>query len=103
MYPVDSVMKYIVVTGGVLSGIGKGLIASSIGLLLRTHGLRVTCIKIDPYLNIDAGTLSPLDHGTLCFPRLDSSAERDCRGMVLPVVQPWTDHHVNENKARFSY
>lgn len=67
-------MKYIVVTGGVLSGIGKGLIASSIGLLLRTHGLRVTCIKIDPYLNIDAGTLSPLDHGkgsnSLCSAKL---------------------------------
>lgn len=58
-------MKYILVTGGVISGIGKGVIASSTGLLLRTHGLRVTSIKIDPYLNIDAGTLSPLDHGTL--------------------------------------
>lgn len=56
-------MKYILVTGGVISGIGKGVIASSTGLLLRTRGLRVTSIKIDPYLNIDAGTLSPLDHG----------------------------------------
>lgn len=59
-------MKYIVVSGGVISGIGKGVIASSTGLLLRTRGLRVTSIKIDPYLNIDAGTLSPLDHG-MCF------------------------------------
>jgi CTP synthase len=58
-------MKYIVVSGGVISGIGKGVIASSTGLLLRTRGLRVTSIKIDPYLNIDAGTLSPLDHGTI--------------------------------------
>ncbi len=58
-------MKYIVVSGGVISGIGKGVIASSTGLLLRTRGLRVTSIKIDPYLNIDAGTLSPLDHGVL--------------------------------------
>lgn len=56
-------MKYIVVSGGVLSGIGKGLLSSSIGLLLRSYGLKVTCIKIDPYLNIDAGKLSPLDHG----------------------------------------
>eukprot|EP00835_Amoeboradix_gromovi_P005786 NODE_584_length_6418_cov_0.079601.p1 type:complete len:492 gc:universal NODE_584_length_6418_cov_0.079601:6158-4683(-) len=55
--------KYIIITGGVLSGIGKGVIASSTGLLLKTYGLRVTAIKIDPYLNIDAGTLSPLDHG----------------------------------------
>jgi CTP synthase len=62
------VCKYIVVTGGVISGIGKGVIASSTGLLLRTRGLRVTSIKIDPYLNIDAGTLTPLDHGKHGFP-----------------------------------
>ncbi|KAJ1918820.1 CTP synthase ura7 [Mycoemilia scoparia] len=55
--------KYIIVSGGVISGIGKGIIASSAGLLLKTLGLTVTSIKIDPYLNIDAGTLSPLDHG----------------------------------------
>jgi CTP synthase len=59
-------MKYIVVTGGVISGIGKGVIASSTGLLLKMIGFRVTSIKIDPYLNIDAGTMSPLDHGTNC-------------------------------------
>ncbi|KAF9975022.1 CTP synthase ura7 [Actinomortierella ambigua] len=57
------VKKYVVVSGGVISGIGKGIIASSTGLLLKTMGLKVTSIKIDPYLNIDAGTLSPLDHG----------------------------------------
>ncbi|KAJ1956418.1 CTP synthase ura7, partial [Dispira parvispora] len=56
-------VKYILVTGGVISGIGKGIIASSTGFLLKTLGLNVTAIKIDPYLNIDAGTLSPLDHG----------------------------------------
>lgn len=56
-------MKYIVVTGGVISGVGKGIIASSTGVLLKSHGQRVTAIKIDPYLNIDAGTLSPYDHG----------------------------------------
>jgi hypothetical protein len=54
----------------VISGIGKGIIASSTGLLLKTMGLKVTSIKIDPYLNIDAGTLSPLDHGKpLLIPR----------------------------------
>lgn len=56
-------MKYIVVTGGVISGVGKGIIASSTGVLLKSIGQRVTAIKIDPYLNIDAGTLSPYDHG----------------------------------------
>lgn len=56
-------MKYILVTGGVISGIGKGIIASSIGIILKSCGLRVTAIKIDPYINIDAGTFSPYEHG----------------------------------------
>lgn len=56
-------MKYVVVSGGVISGIGKGVLASSTGLLFKTLGLKVTSIKIDPYMNIDAGTMSPLEHG----------------------------------------
>lgn len=56
-------MKYILVTGGVMSGVGKGIIASSIGTLLKSCGVHVTSIKIDPYLNIDAGTFSPYEHG----------------------------------------
>ncbi|HEX9816845.1 MAG TPA: hypothetical protein VGB18_07685, partial [Candidatus Thermoplasmatota archaeon] len=47
--------RYVVVTGGVLSGLGKGITTSSIGRLLITQGLRVTAVKMDPYLNIDAG------------------------------------------------
>lgn len=56
-------MKYILVTGGVLSGIGKGVIASSTGVLMKSLGYRVTSVKIDPYINIDAGTMSPFEHG----------------------------------------
>lgn len=56
-------MKYILVTGGVISGVGKGVIASSFGTLLKQCGLDVTSIKIDPYINIDAGTFSPYEHG----------------------------------------
>lgn len=56
-------IKYILVSGGVISGVGKGVITSSIGTLLKSYGLRVTAIKIDPYLNIDAGTFSPYEHG----------------------------------------
>ena len=56
-------MRYIVVSGGVLSGLGKGVTASSIGVLMKACGLRVTSIKIDPYLNSDAGTMSPFEHG----------------------------------------
>lgn len=56
-------MKYILVTGGVISGIGKGIVTSSIGALLKACNLNVTAIKIDPYINIDAGTFSPYEHG----------------------------------------
>ena len=56
-------MKYIAVTGGVLSGLGKGIAASSIGRLLKSRGFKVTSIKIDPYLNVDAGTMNPYQHG----------------------------------------
>jgi len=55
--------KYIVITGGVLSGLGKGITTSSIGLLLKMQGYAVTAIKIDPYLNCDAGTMNPFQHG----------------------------------------
>lgn len=67
-------MKYVVVSGGVISGIGKGVLASSTGMLLKTLGLKVTSIKIDPYMNIDAGTMSPLEHGE-CFV-LDDGGKR---------------------------
>jgi CTP synthase len=67
-------MKFVLVSGGVISGIGKGLTASSLGVLLKSCGWRVTSIKIDPYINVDAGTMSPFEHGevwcsTLCCTR----------------------------------
>ncbi|KAH9795348.1 CTP synthase [Citrus sinensis] len=68
-------MKYVLVTGGVVSGLGKGVTASSIGVLLKACGLRVTCIKIDPYLNTDAGTMSPFEHGEVFV--LDDGGEVD--------------------------
>jgi len=55
--------KFIVITGGVLSSVGKGTIASSIGLLLTSMGLNVSAVKIDPYINVDAGTMNPYAHG----------------------------------------
>lgn len=55
--------KYIFVVGGVISGVGKGVTASSIGLILKNRGLNVTAIKIDPYINVDAGTMNPTEHG----------------------------------------
>ena len=72
---VASNRKIVVVTGGVLSGIGKGVTASSIGVLFRAMGLRVTALKIDPYLNVDAGTMSPFEHGEVFV--LDDGGETD--------------------------
>ena len=68
-------MKYVVVTGGVVSGLGKGITISSTGVLLQACGLRTTSIKIDPYLNSDAGTMSPFEHGE-CFV-MDDGGEAD--------------------------
>ena len=68
-------MKYIFVCGGSISGLGKGITVSSIGLLLERCGYKVTAIKIDPYLNMDAGTMSPFEHGE-CYV-LDDGAEVD--------------------------
>ena len=63
MYTSVELMKYIIVTGGVLSGLGKGITSSSAGLLLQCAGYNVTAVKMDPYLNVDAGTMNPYEHG----------------------------------------
>ena len=55
-------VKYIFFTGGVMSGLGKGIAAASVGALLKAKGLSVTIQKFDPYLNIDPGTMSPFQH-----------------------------------------
>lgn len=67
--------KYIFVTGGVCSGLGKGIAASSIGALLKAHKIRVSIQKLDPYLNIDPGTMSPFQHGEVFV--LDDGMETD--------------------------
>src|SRR6202795_156337 len=67
--------KYIFVTGGVVSSLGKGIAAASIGCLLESRGLRVTLQKFDPYLNVDPGTMSPFQHGEVYV--TDDGAETD--------------------------
>ena len=67
--------KYIFVTGGVTSSLGKGIIAASLGKLLQARGLSVTIQKFDPYINIDPGTLNPYEHGE-CYVT-DDGAETD--------------------------
>jgi len=67
--------KYIFVVGGVMSAVGKGIAAASVGKLLTARGLSVNLVKIDPYLNVDAGTMNPIEHGEVFV--LDSGLETD--------------------------
>ena len=67
--------KFIFVTGGVVSSIGKGLCCASIGALLEARGLKVTALKLDPYINVDPGTMSPVQHGEVFV--TDDGAETD--------------------------
>src|SRR6266481_2593392 len=67
--------KYIFVVGGVMSGVGKGIASASIGKILQSRGFAVTALKIDPYVNVDAGTMNPTEHGEVFV--LDDGAECD--------------------------
>jgi CTP synthase len=67
--------KYVFITGGVVSSLGKGIATSSLGALLRARGYRVTAVKIDPYINVDAGTMRPYEHGEVFV--TDDGAETD--------------------------
>lgn len=93
-------MKLIFVSGGVISGLGKGITASSIGRLLESRGLKVSAIKIDPYLNIDAGTMNPFEHGEVYV--LDDGGEVDLdlgnyeRFMDLHLTR---DHNITTGKV----
>lgn len=71
-------MKYVVVSGGVVSGLGKGISISSLGVLLKASGLRVTAVKVDPYLNYDAGTMSPFEHGECYVVGDGGETDLDC-------------------------
>ncbi len=82
--------KYIFVTGGVVSSLGKGLAASSIGCLLESRGLQVALIKLDPYINVDPGTMSPFQHGEVFV--TDDGAETD---LDLGHYERFTQAHLS--------
>lgn len=69
--------KYIFVVGGVMSGVGKGVVASSMGLLLQQKGYPVNLVKVDPYLNVDAGTMNPTEHGEVFVLRSGLETDQD--------------------------
>src|ERR1700751_250502 len=83
--------KYIFVTGGVVSSLGKGVAASSIGCLLESRGFRVTLQKCDPYLNVDPGTMSPYQHGEVFV--TEDGAETD---LDLGHYERFTDEPANQ-------
>ncbi len=85
-------MKYIFVTGGVVSGLGKGITAASLGRLLKCRGIRVTMQKFDPYLNIDPGTMNPFQHGEVFV--TDDGAETD---LDLGHYERFIDESLSQN------
>ena len=83
--------KYIFVTGGVVSGLGKGIVAASLGRLLTLRGLKVTAQKLDPYMNIDPGTMNPTQHGEVFV--TDDGAETD---LDLGHYERFIDHNLTK-------
>ena len=92
--------KFVIVTGGVLSGLGKGITTSSIGKLLKSRGVKLAAVKIDPYVNLDAGTMNPFEHGEVFV--LDDGGEVDQdlgnyeRFLDLPMGR---DNNITTGKA----
>ena len=99
-------VKYVFVTGGVVSGLGKGITAASLGRLLKARGYKVTMQKFDPYINIDPGTMNPIQHGEVFVP--DDGAETDLDlghyGLKIPLSQPvrFTGPFCRKNAAEIS-
>lgn len=84
--------KYIFITGGVVSGLGKGITAASLGRLLKARGLKVTAQKLDPYLNVDPGTMNPVQHGEVFV--TDDGAETD---LDLGHYERFIDESLSQN------
>lgn len=92
--------KYLFVTGGVLSGLGKGITTASMGLLLKARGLNVTTIKIDPYLNCDAGTMNPYQHGEVFVLEDGGEVDMDLGSYERFLDQDLTsDHNITTGKV----
>ena len=95
--------RYIFITGGVISGLGKGIVTASIGRLLQSKGFRVSAIKIDPYLNYDAGTLRPTEHGEVWVTEDGGEIDQDLghyeRFMDITLTK---DHNITSGKIYYN-
>lgn len=87
-------MKYIFISGGVISGIGKGIASATISLLLKTAGLKVAPIKFDPYLNVDAGTMNPIAHGEVFVLNDGAETDQDLGHYERFLNQSLTNHSI---------
>lgn len=98
--------KYIFVVGGVMSGVGKGVAASSIAAILKGRGLSVTALKIDPYINVDAGTMNPTEHGEVFVLREGLETDQDMGnyerflGQDIPDINYMTTGSVYQSVIR---
>ena len=85
-------MKYVFVTGGVVSGLGKGITAASLGRLLKARGYQITMQKFDPYINVDPGTMNPIQHGEVFV--TDDGTETD---LDLGHYERFIDENLDKN------
>ena len=93
-------MKYVIVTGGVMSGLGKGITNAYIGRILKNRGYRVTAVKIDPYLNIDAGTMNPAQHGEVFVLKDGGEADLDLGNYERFLdISLTSDHNITTGKV----
>ena len=86
--------KYVFVTGGVVSSLGKGIVAASLGKLLKARGYSITIQKFDPYINVDPGTMSPFQHGEVFV--TDDGAETD---LDLGHYERFIDENLTRNSS----
>ncbi len=101
LYTIVAETKYIFVTGGVASSLGKGIISSSIGKLLQARGYNITIQKFDPYINVDPGTLNPYEHGE-CYVTADGQETDLDLGHYERFTGIKTTRHNNLPRAEYT-
>ena len=90
--------KYIFITGGVVSSLGKGIAAASIGALLEARGLKVSLLKLDPYINVDPGTMSPFQHGEVFVTNDGTETDLDLGHYCNRQIQHQTKQGCNKRQ-----
>ena len=87
--------KFVFVTGGVVSSLGKGITAASLGRLLKSRGLKISIQKLDPYINVDPGTMSPYQHGEVFVTEdgAETDLDQECAHDDEPAIERFTAFH----------